>query len=43
MVIVIVGKEQWDSYSFINLVIYSKLSKGELIYLVILDKAYKGI
>ena len=41
-VIAIVGKEQWDSCGFINLVIYSKLSKGEPIYLVILGKAHEG-
>jgi hypothetical protein len=32
-----------DTYSFINLVIYNKLSKEELIYLVILGKVYKSI
>ena len=31
-----------DPYSFINLVICGKFSKRELIYLVILGKAYKG-
>jgi len=42
-VIAIVSKEQWDSCSLINLIIYSKLGEKEPIYLVILSETYKNI
>ena len=41
-VVAIIGKKQWDSYGIVDLVIYNKLGQKELIYLVVLGKAYKG-